>query len=74
MISPLPLLLFTLLFSTSSFAEDQYVSPEWQNLLHYQSGLTGMTSDVDDPDFFIAKDGKSNPQQEFAENIFKQIK
>lgn len=71
MISSLLLLLFTFLFSTSSFAEDQYVSTEWQNLLHYQPGLTGITSDVDDPDFFIAKDGKSNPQQEFAENILK---
>ncbi|MBC7712304.1 MAG: DUF4105 domain-containing protein [Rhizobacter sp.] len=73
MISPARLLIILFLISTSLYADDsnQYVSPVWKNLMHYQRGLLGITSDVDDPVFFVAKDGKSNPTSEYAANILK---
>lgn len=40
-------------------------SPQWQRLLHYRMPLFGhLESEVDDPVFFTAKDGKYNPQSE----------
>lgn len=69
--SLLQALLFSLLFSTSTFAEDSYVSLEWKKLMHYQRGVLGISSDVDDPNFFVAKNGKNDPLQEHAENVLK---
>ncbi len=47
---------------------------EWLNLLHYQpeSNQSGFLSQVDDPLFFLASDGKRNPQNELLET-FKAI-
>jgi len=44
---------------------------EWLNLLHYQGGpeLTDFLSQVDDPVFFNAKDGKTNPKNELKETL-----
>lgn len=71
MIQTLRSLLFLSLFFSVSYAQDQFYSPEWKKLLHYQKTLFGITSDVDDPTFFIARGGKSNPALELAENVLK---
>ena len=41
----------------------------WYILLHYKNGFSGMKSLVDDPDFFLAPDGKRNPQAELDATI-----
>lgn len=73
MIPALSSLLLSLLFTTAIFAQDgsDFFSPEWKNLLHYEKGLTGISSDIDDPAFFVALDGKHNPKHELAENVLK---
>lgn len=38
--------------------------PYWWVLLHYKKTLFGVESVVDDPSFFLAQDGKHNPQAE----------
>lgn len=38
--------------------------PYWWILLHYKNTVFGMESVVDDPSFFLAPDGKYNPQAE----------
>ncbi|MCW9023745.1 MAG: DUF4105 domain-containing protein [Gammaproteobacteria bacterium] len=45
--------------------------PQWLKLLHYYPNMfgTGVTSQADDPRFFNAKDGKTNPQTELTETI-----
>lgn len=70
MTSPLFYSFALLLLISKSFAAD-FHSPEWKNLMHYQKGITGITSDVDDPTFFVSKDGKHDPKLELAENILK---
>ncbi|AUN99764.1 DUF4105 domain-containing protein [Bacteriovorax stolpii] len=71
MTSTLRSALFFFLFFSVSYAQDQYYSPVWKNLLHYNRALLGVSSDVDDPAFFVAKDGKNNPLHELAENVLK---
>ncbi len=71
MTSTLRFLIFLILSTSTSFAQDHFYSPEWKNLLHYSRGILGITSDVDAPDFFIAKNGKQNPINELAENVLK---
>lgn len=41
----------------------------WHILLHYKKGLFGIKSLVDDPAFFLAKNGKSDPQAELEATI-----
>ncbi|TRO81946.1 DUF4105 domain-containing protein [Desulfuromonas acetexigens] len=41
----------------------------WQVLLHYQQGSRGLVSPVDDPDFFLASDGKTDPAAELEATI-----
>jgi len=42
----------------------------WHLLLHYRPNLFGgWTSEVDDPNFFLASDGKTNPQAELVRTI-----
>lgn len=38
--------------------------PYWHILLHYTKSLTGVKSVVDDPDFFLSLDGKTDPGAE----------
>jgi len=38
--------------------------PYWRILMHYKGGWRGYTSLVDDPAFFLAPDGKTNPEAE----------
>ncbi|HRC72410.1 MAG TPA: DUF4105 domain-containing protein [Candidatus Competibacter sp.] len=44
---------------------------EWQTLLHYRSvvGEGGVLSDVDDPRFFLAPTGKTEPRAELAATL-----
>lgn len=41
----------------------------WRNLLHYKSTWRGMISLVDDPRFFHAPDGRTNPRAELAATL-----
>ena len=44
--------------------------PQWQRLLHYRKSLLGhLESEVDDPTFFTAEDGKYNPQAELVATL-----
>jgi hypothetical protein len=74
---------FTAIFcATSAFAVDSatlekqvtdralWNHPQWLNLVHYQSDLFGgYTSQVDGDTFFLAPDGKTNPQAELIATI-----
>ncbi|MDA0578216.1 MAG: DUF4105 domain-containing protein, partial [Verrucomicrobia bacterium] len=47
-----------------------HADPVWQNLLHYKPSLFGgYRSLVDDPRFFLAPDGKTNPRSELAATL-----
>jgi hypothetical protein len=41
----------------------------WHTLLHYKKGPFGIRSLVDDPKFFLAKEGKHNPEAELEATI-----
>ena len=43
--------------------------PHWHTLLHYKGGLFGFRSLVDDPKFFLAKDGKHDSEAELDATI-----
>lgn len=45
--------------------EDRY----WHILMHYEKKWFGVESQVDDPDFFLAAEGKSDPAAELAATI-----
>lgn len=43
---------------------------EWQVLLHYRENLLGgVTSEVDDPEFFLSPEGKTDPEAELAATL-----
>ncbi|MBN1826670.1 MAG: DUF4105 domain-containing protein [Candidatus Eisenbacteria bacterium] len=44
-------------------------APYWHTLLHYKRGLFGLRSLVDDPDFFLAPDGKHDPRAELEATL-----
>lgn len=51
-------------------AKQLAATPMWQALLHYEADWpSGVTSTVDDGDFFLAADGKTNPQSELAATL-----
>jgi hypothetical protein len=41
----------------------------WHVLLHYERGAWGVKSRIDDPEFFLAPDGKTNPESELDATI-----
>ena len=51
--------------ATSGLASDR----TWEVLMHYRSRGSGHESLIDDPRFFLAPDGKSNPAAELAATI-----
>ena len=57
----LKLLTLFAIFPLYLFSFDSY----WLKLLHFRSG----ESEIDDPKFFLAKDGKYNPKSEFEATI-----
>ncbi|MBW2219490.1 MAG: DUF4105 domain-containing protein, partial [Deltaproteobacteria bacterium] len=48
-----------------SLYKDRY----WHILLHYQDTMFGIESQIDDQAFFLAPDGKTNPEAELEETI-----
>lgn len=68
-------LLGVFLFQTSLFSANNLSnkilklsnSKQWHKLLHFKNG----ESEIDDPKFFFAKDGKNNPQAELKASIEK---
>ena len=44
-------------------------NPYWWTLLHYKPSLFGVRSLVDDPDFFLARDGKRDPKAELVATL-----
>lgn len=44
-------------------------NPYWQTLLHYKKGWFSSRSLVDDPDFFLAANGKYDPQAELTATL-----
>ena len=47
-----------------AYTQKLALAREWHILLHYQPSRDGYVSEVDDPRFFHAPDGKTNPQAE----------
>jgi len=43
--------------------------PYWQILMHYKKCFHGYTSLIDDPAFFLAPDGKTNPEAELKATL-----
>ncbi len=60
------------LLTQRALAADLHQSKVWRQLLHYQSSSrspSGIESQVDDPRYFLATDGKFNPQAELLATI-----
>lgn len=53
----------------AAHARDLHEDRYWHILMHYEKKLTGVVSQVDDPDFFLAPDGKTNPRAELSATI-----
>lgn len=53
----------------AAIAAKLHEDPYWRILLHYKPSLFGFTSLVDDPRFFLAPDGKTNPEAELVATI-----
>ena len=54
------------LFSDNTITIKQLAqSTQWKQLIHYKNGI----SEIDDPKFFFAKDGKTNPTKELTATI-----
>ncbi|MCX7793407.1 MAG: DUF4105 domain-containing protein [Thermodesulfovibrionales bacterium] len=49
--------------------KELYKDRYWNVLLHYKHGLSGTESLIDDPAFFLAQDGKENPEAELIETL-----
>jgi hypothetical protein len=54
---------------TCADAQALHTNATWRNLLHYKPTWRGMTSLVDDPRFFNAPDGRTNPRAELAATL-----
>ncbi|HCY37126.1 MAG: hypothetical protein DKM50_09805 [Candidatus Margulisiibacteriota bacterium] len=51
------------------FAEDHYTSREWLNLLYYEQSGSGYKSLAEEDGFFITKQGKTNPKDEYEASL-----
>lgn len=56
-------------FSLSIFSSDFHLSRKWLNALYYESKSSGYESLADNDSFFISKDGKYNPKNEYMESL-----
>ncbi len=75
------LLIFLLLYTERSLAQDDsrliknaresrlWIQPKWLRLGHYRKKISGYKSEVDEPAFFLAPDGKTNPQGELEATL-----
>ncbi|MBM3320502.1 MAG: DUF4105 domain-containing protein [Candidatus Eisenbacteria bacterium] len=52
-----------------AFRAELHRDPYWHTLLHYKKGTFGGRSLVDDPDFFLAENGKREPKAEMEATI-----
>ena len=61
------ILLFSILFCSWAYAQEQNLSDDlhWKKLLHY----SGNKSDITSKDFFLAPDGRTNPEAELQATI-----
>ena len=53
----------------AAHSRDLHEARYWHILMHYEQKLSGIVSQVDDPDFFLAPDGKTNPSAELDATI-----
>ncbi|MCE5274750.1 MAG: DUF4105 domain-containing protein [Deltaproteobacteria bacterium] len=53
----------------SAHQQKLHEDPYWHILLHYKTSARGSESLVDDPGFFLAPDGKTNPEAELEATI-----
>lgn len=53
----------------SAIKKELYKDKYWHILLHYKKNIFGIRSLIDDPKFFLSKDGKHNPQKELKATI-----
>ncbi len=53
----------------SAHRQKLHGDPYWNILLHYRPSATGKESLIDDPHFFLAPDGKTNPEAELQATI-----
>jgi len=60
---------FFVCFSGGALAHPFAESPNWQAIVHYQFHLSGIKSSLDSPSFFLAPDGKTNPQTELQATL-----
>jgi len=60
------LALFGLFYFLNAF---DYTSKEWLTLLHYKKTFFGYESLIDDKNFFVSKEGKYSPKEEFLASI-----
>ena len=60
---------FFVCFSWDVWAHSFADTPDWQALIHYQSHLSGLKSSLDSPGFFLAPDGKINPEAELQATL-----
>ncbi|MBU0995894.1 MAG: DUF4105 domain-containing protein [Proteobacteria bacterium] len=51
--------------SVEKLSEDRY----WYILMHYQKGIRGVKSLIDDPSFFLSENGKTSPKEELEAAI-----
>lgn len=49
--------------------ENLHADRYWHILMHYEQKLTGVESQVDDPEFFLAENGKTDPAAELGATI-----
>ncbi|MEZ4647903.1 MAG: DUF4105 domain-containing protein [Candidatus Eisenbacteria bacterium] len=82
-VSPWILLLFLCLIASGPSLANDYVDtligraearelwndPYWRTLVHYEKGLFGTRSLVDDPDFFASPRGKTDPRAELEATL-----
>lgn len=81
---PLIVIISCIFFSPPAFAQDPPYCEElleaarrqklhddryWHILMHYQQRIIGIESLIDDPNFFLAPDGKTNPVSELEATI-----
>ena len=61
---------FELKEKTTSTEKDIAFSDEWLALVHYRPAWpSGVKSTIDSPSFFLAKDGKTNPEAELRATL-----
>jgi hypothetical protein len=61
------LVLLSFFLCSQAQAQEPWQSRTWQKLLHYSDDFT--ISEIENDDFFISSEGKSNPESEFLASV-----